>query len=164
MRPVCGIGRFEGTRYAAAGRLRANHAGVIDIRWGWWADSRSFPPSMPMTRKSHISRPTRSGWWWGPAVKVKTGRERLRCLVGICIPATGLMTLPEVMPTGCSERCHVVRYWQRLVKETGTCCHGLLLTRRLRRPVNHLRTDAPGGSGPAWMSENRFRRQHNERL
>jgi len=31
MRPVCGIGRFEGTRYAAAGRLRANHAGVIDI-------------------------------------------------------------------------------------------------------------------------------------
>ena len=31
MRPVCGIGRFERTRYAAAGRLRANHAGVIDI-------------------------------------------------------------------------------------------------------------------------------------
>ena len=31
LRPVCGVGRFEGTKYAAPGRLRANHAGVIDI-------------------------------------------------------------------------------------------------------------------------------------
>ncbi len=29
--PVTGIGRFEGTRYADAGRLRANHAGVLDV-------------------------------------------------------------------------------------------------------------------------------------
>ncbi len=31
LRPVCGVGRFEGTKYAGPGRLRANHAGVIDI-------------------------------------------------------------------------------------------------------------------------------------
>ncbi len=31
LKPVVGIGRFEGTVYAAPGRLRANHAGVIDI-------------------------------------------------------------------------------------------------------------------------------------
>ncbi len=31
LRPVVGIGRFEGTMYAAPGRLRANHCGVIDI-------------------------------------------------------------------------------------------------------------------------------------
>jgi len=29
--PVTGIGRFEGTRYADTGRLRANHAGVLDV-------------------------------------------------------------------------------------------------------------------------------------
>jgi len=31
LRPVVGIGRFDGTLYAAPGRLRANHCGVIDI-------------------------------------------------------------------------------------------------------------------------------------
>ncbi|MFH1542378.1 MAG: hypothetical protein ABIE84_04730 [bacterium] len=31
MRPVVGVGRFEGTRYASSGRIRANHAGVIDV-------------------------------------------------------------------------------------------------------------------------------------
>jgi len=31
VRPVRGIGRFEGTRYAAIGRIRANHAGVVDV-------------------------------------------------------------------------------------------------------------------------------------
>ncbi len=31
LRPVVGIGRFGGTRYAAPGRLRANHCGVIDV-------------------------------------------------------------------------------------------------------------------------------------
>lgn len=31
LRPVVGIGRFEGTKYAAPGRIRANHPGVIDI-------------------------------------------------------------------------------------------------------------------------------------
>lgn len=31
LRPVVGIGRFEGTRDAAPGRIRANHPGVIDI-------------------------------------------------------------------------------------------------------------------------------------
>ena len=31
LRPVCGVGRFEATKHAAPGRLRANHAGVIDI-------------------------------------------------------------------------------------------------------------------------------------
>jgi hypothetical protein len=31
LRPVSGIGRFEGTFSAAPGRIRANHAGVIDI-------------------------------------------------------------------------------------------------------------------------------------
>jgi hypothetical protein len=29
--PVKGIGRFEGSKYASAGRIRANHAGVIDV-------------------------------------------------------------------------------------------------------------------------------------
>jgi hypothetical protein len=29
--PVTGIGRFEGMRYASPGRLRANHAGVLDV-------------------------------------------------------------------------------------------------------------------------------------
>ncbi|MGC9317431.1 MAG: hypothetical protein ACP5KN_05275 [Armatimonadota bacterium] len=31
LRPVLGVGRFEGTRDAAPGRIRANHPGVIDI-------------------------------------------------------------------------------------------------------------------------------------
>ena len=31
LRAISGIGRFEGTLYAAAGRLRANHCGVVDI-------------------------------------------------------------------------------------------------------------------------------------
>jgi len=31
IRPVRGIGRFEGARYAAIGRIRAGHAGVIDV-------------------------------------------------------------------------------------------------------------------------------------
>jgi|LSQX01.3.fsa_nt_gb hypothetical protein len=31
LRPVVGIGRFEGGLYAAPGRLRANHCGVVDI-------------------------------------------------------------------------------------------------------------------------------------
>ncbi len=31
LRPVVGIGRFEGTRHAAPGRIRANHPGVVDI-------------------------------------------------------------------------------------------------------------------------------------
>ena len=31
LRPVCGVGRFAATKYAAPGRLRVNHAGVIGI-------------------------------------------------------------------------------------------------------------------------------------
>lgn len=31
IRPVGGVGRFEGSRYTGVGRIRANHAGVVDI-------------------------------------------------------------------------------------------------------------------------------------
>lgn len=31
LKPVAGVGRFEGTKYSSAGRIRANHAGVIDV-------------------------------------------------------------------------------------------------------------------------------------
>ncbi|MCU0641177.1 MAG: hypothetical protein MUC35_03700 [Candidatus Margulisbacteria bacterium] len=31
VKPVSGVGRFEGTKYAAPGRIRANHPGVIDV-------------------------------------------------------------------------------------------------------------------------------------
>ena len=31
LKPVAGVGRFEGTTYARVGRIRANHPGVIDI-------------------------------------------------------------------------------------------------------------------------------------
>jgi hypothetical protein len=31
LRPVVGVGRFEGTKYTSLGRIRANHAGVIDV-------------------------------------------------------------------------------------------------------------------------------------
>lgn len=31
LRPVVGVGRFEGSRFASAGRIRANHPGVLDI-------------------------------------------------------------------------------------------------------------------------------------
>ena len=31
VKPVTGVGRFEGGKYASAGRIRANHAGVIDV-------------------------------------------------------------------------------------------------------------------------------------
>jgi hypothetical protein len=31
LRPVLGVGRFEGTKWARPGRIRANHCGVIDI-------------------------------------------------------------------------------------------------------------------------------------
>jgi hypothetical protein len=34
LRPVHGVGRFSGTQYADLGRIRANHAGVIDISCG----------------------------------------------------------------------------------------------------------------------------------
>lgn len=30
-KPLAGVGRFEGTKYASVGRIRANHAGVIDV-------------------------------------------------------------------------------------------------------------------------------------
>jgi len=31
LRPVVGVGRFEGSKFAGVGRIRANHAGVIDV-------------------------------------------------------------------------------------------------------------------------------------
>lgn len=31
LRPVLGVGRFEGTKFARPGRIRANHCGVIDV-------------------------------------------------------------------------------------------------------------------------------------
>ncbi|MEE8638544.1 MAG: hypothetical protein V3T21_05835 [Candidatus Margulisiibacteriota bacterium] len=31
LRPVSGVGRFEGSKYVDPGRIRANHAGVIDV-------------------------------------------------------------------------------------------------------------------------------------
>jgi hypothetical protein len=31
LKPVCGVGRFSGTQYTEAGRIRANHCGVIDV-------------------------------------------------------------------------------------------------------------------------------------
>jgi hypothetical protein len=31
LRPVAGVGRFEGTQYVGIGRVRANHPGVIDV-------------------------------------------------------------------------------------------------------------------------------------
>ncbi len=31
LKPVHGVGRFQGTKYAGVGRIRANHTGVIDI-------------------------------------------------------------------------------------------------------------------------------------
>jgi len=31
LKPVVGVGRFEGSKYVTAGRIRANHPGVIDI-------------------------------------------------------------------------------------------------------------------------------------
>ncbi len=31
LKPVVGVGRFEGSKYASVGRIRANHAGVIDV-------------------------------------------------------------------------------------------------------------------------------------
>jgi hypothetical protein len=34
IRPVHGVGRFTGTQYADLGRIRANHAGVIDVSCG----------------------------------------------------------------------------------------------------------------------------------
>lgn len=37
LKPVAGVGRFAGTQYLNAGRIRANHAGVIDV-------STSIPP------------------------------------------------------------------------------------------------------------------------
>ena len=46
VKPVQGVGRFLGGIYAGIGRIRANHAGVIDVSTspiGDWADSRSFP-------------------------------------------------------------------------------------------------------------------------
>ena len=31
LRPVVGVGRFEGSKFSGVGRIRANHAGVIDV-------------------------------------------------------------------------------------------------------------------------------------
>ena len=42
LRPVVGVGRFEGTRDAAPGRIRANHPGVIDISTSPYAQIGGF--------------------------------------------------------------------------------------------------------------------------
>ena len=42
LKPVEGVGRFTGTRYADVGRLRANHNGVIDISVAKHGDTGGF--------------------------------------------------------------------------------------------------------------------------
>jgi len=42
LKPVCGVGRFTGARYADVGRLRANHNGVIDIGLAHHGETAGF--------------------------------------------------------------------------------------------------------------------------
>ena len=42
LRPVSGIGRFEGSRFVDPGRIRANHAGVIDVSVSPYGDFGGF--------------------------------------------------------------------------------------------------------------------------
>lgn len=69
-RPVNGIGRFEGAIYAAAGRIRANHPGVIDVS----TSPLNFMGGFQIIPRHHASSPelayVRTGQQWmiiGPA-------------------------------------------------------------------------------------------------
>ena len=59
LKPVCGVGRFTGARYADIGRLRANHNGVIDIglaRHGETAGFQIIPREHAMSPEMERAR------------------------------------------------------------------------------------------------------------
>ncbi len=53
LRPVLGVGRFPGTAYAAVGRIRANHCGVIDISTSPYGEVGGFQ----IVPKGHAGSP-----------------------------------------------------------------------------------------------------------
>jgi hypothetical protein len=60
LRPVVGIGRFEGTRFADPGRVRANHAGVIDVSTSTYGNLGGFQivPALHGSGTSYIKTGT----------------------------------------------------------------------------------------------------------
>jgi hypothetical protein len=68
LRPFGGIGRFEGTRYASVGRIRANHAGVIDVSTSTLGKVGGFQ-IIPSTHASSVEGAWHLSQWMiiGPA-------------------------------------------------------------------------------------------------
>ncbi len=59
LRPVLGVGRFEGTRFARPGRIRANHCGVIDVSTSPYGEVGGFqivPANHAMSRENWYIR------------------------------------------------------------------------------------------------------------
>lgn len=68
VKPVVGVGRFEGTKYASLGRIRANHAGVIDISTSRLGELGGFQ-IVPAQHGAKLKYPMSSPQWLviGPA-------------------------------------------------------------------------------------------------
>ncbi|MFA5112946.1 MAG: hypothetical protein WC529_01475 [Candidatus Margulisiibacteriota bacterium] len=68
VRPVAGVGRFEGTKYASVGRIRANHAGVIDVSTSRLGAIGGFQ-IVPAQHGANLKYPLASSQWLvlGPA-------------------------------------------------------------------------------------------------
>ena len=68
LRPVTGIGRFEGTKYAGVGRIRADHAGVIDVSTSGLGEIGGFQ-IIPSQHSSNLKYTEVSSQWMviGPA-------------------------------------------------------------------------------------------------
>ncbi len=70
LRPVLGVGRFQGTQFADVGRIRANHTGVIDVSTSPLLECGGFQiiPAMHGMSKEMINARTLTQWMViGPA-------------------------------------------------------------------------------------------------
>ncbi len=86
LRPVSGIGRFEGSRFVDPGRIRANHAGVIDVSVSPYGSLGGFQivPALHGQDMSYVRKATQ---WMviGPAQAVDPSLEGMapfyRCFI-----------------------------------------------------------------------------------
>ncbi len=76
LRPVQGVGRFEGSRFLSAGRIRANHPGVIDISTSVGGQVGGFQiiPATHAQSPEMVYARTKTQWMVvsGPSVESKT--------------------------------------------------------------------------------------------
>lgn len=62
VKPVNGVGRFEGGKYASVGRIRANHAGVIDVSTSRLGGIGGFQ-IVPAAHAAKLKYPMENGQW-----------------------------------------------------------------------------------------------------